>query len=141
MASSAAGIGPFGAVGARAVWAALWVLYISFVNVGQTFYAFDKMKRLVEDAGYVDVEERTFKWPIGQWARTPKMKDIGRFFKMAWQFGMEAWVLRPATNDLNVCVSLSCCEVITDIQTEGRGTRNRMTLLTNYLISSGQKNG
>jgi hypothetical protein len=23
-----------------AVWAALWVLYISFVNVGQTFYAF-----------------------------------------------------------------------------------------------------
>jgi hypothetical protein len=108
---------------------------------GQTFYAFDKMKRLVEDAGYVDVEERTFKWPIGQWARTPKMKDMGRFFKMAWQFGMEAWVLRPATNDLNVCVSLSCCEVITDIQTEGRGTRNRMTLLTNYLISSGQKNG
>ena len=25
---------------AAAVWAALWVLYLSFVNVGQTFYAF-----------------------------------------------------------------------------------------------------
>jgi hypothetical protein len=29
-----------GTVAAAAVWAALWVLYLSFVNVGQTFYSF-----------------------------------------------------------------------------------------------------
>ena len=29
-----------GAVASAAVWAALWLLYLSFVNIGQTFYAF-----------------------------------------------------------------------------------------------------
>jgi hypothetical protein len=31
-----------------AVWAALWVLYLSFVNVGQTFYAFGWESLLLE---------------------------------------------------------------------------------------------
>ena len=29
-----------GSVAAGAVWAALWILYLSFVNIGQTFYSF-----------------------------------------------------------------------------------------------------
>src|SRR5262245_61146895 len=29
----------YGAVAAAAVWGTLWVLYLSFVNVGQTFYS------------------------------------------------------------------------------------------------------
>jgi len=41
-----------GAVWATAVWAALWVLYLSFVNVGQTFYAFGWESLLLE-AGFL----------------------------------------------------------------------------------------
>ena len=37
-----------------AVWAALWILYISFVNVGQTFYAFGWESILLE-AGFYSV--------------------------------------------------------------------------------------
>ena len=36
------------ALGAGAVWALLWVLYLSFVNVGQTFYAFGWESLLLE---------------------------------------------------------------------------------------------
>jgi hypothetical protein len=37
-----------GAVGAGVVWAALWVLYLSFVNVGQIFYGFGWESLLLE---------------------------------------------------------------------------------------------
>src|ERR1700733_8996643 len=35
-----------------AVWAALWVLYLSFVNVGQTFYSFGWESILLESCFY-----------------------------------------------------------------------------------------
>ncbi len=37
-----------GGLAAGAVWALLWVLYLSFVNVGQTFYAFGWESLLLE---------------------------------------------------------------------------------------------
>jgi hypothetical protein len=40
-----------GAIAAALVWAALWVLYLSFVNVGQTFYSFGWESLLLE-AGF-----------------------------------------------------------------------------------------
>ena len=38
----------FGALPAAAVWAVLYVLYLSFINVGQTFYSFGWESLLVE---------------------------------------------------------------------------------------------
>src|SRR4051812_23023277 len=37
-----------GSIAAGTLWAALWVLYLSFVNVGQTFYAFGWESLLLE---------------------------------------------------------------------------------------------
>jgi len=42
----------FGPFGSMAIWAMLWVLYISFVNVGQTFYAFGWESILLEACFY-----------------------------------------------------------------------------------------
>jgi hypothetical protein len=42
------------AIAAGAVWALLWVLYLSFVNVGQTFYAFGWESLLLE-AGFFTI--------------------------------------------------------------------------------------
>jgi hypothetical protein len=69
---------------------------------GQTFYTFDKMKRLIEEAGYEDVVEHRFRWPIGKWAKSERLKEIGKWFQMLWHFGMEAWCLRSAIMDLGV---------------------------------------
>jgi hypothetical protein len=44
----------FGALSAAAVWAALYILYLSFINVGQTFYAFGWESLLVE-AGFFTI--------------------------------------------------------------------------------------
>src|SRR5262245_29479102 len=40
-----------GSVGAACTWAALWILYLSFVNVGQIFYAFG-WETLLLEAGF-----------------------------------------------------------------------------------------
>jgi hypothetical protein len=44
----------WGSVGAGAVWASLWLLYLSFVNVGQTFYAFG-WETLLLEAGFLTI--------------------------------------------------------------------------------------
>jgi hypothetical protein len=41
----------FGAAASLAMWGALWLLYLSFVNVGQTFYAYGWETMLLE-AGF-----------------------------------------------------------------------------------------
>ncbi|HYN07384.1 MAG TPA: lipase maturation factor family protein [Vicinamibacterales bacterium] len=43
-----------GALAAAAVWTALWILYLSFVNVGQTFYGFGWESLLLE-AGFLAI--------------------------------------------------------------------------------------
>jgi len=66
----------WGTAWSAAVWAVLWILYLSFVNVGQTFYAFGEgipaarnrlrgdLRRRQRDptecADYLDVAEREF---------------------------------------------------------------------------------
>jgi hypothetical protein len=42
------GVGERDALAAGVVWAAIWILYLSFVNVGQTFYAFGWESLLLE---------------------------------------------------------------------------------------------
>lgn len=35
------------------------------------------VKKLMEDAGYVDVVEVVYKWPLNRWPANKKMKEIG----------------------------------------------------------------
>ena len=43
-----------GGVASAGVWAALWMLYLSFVNVGQTFYSFG-WETLLCEVGFVTI--------------------------------------------------------------------------------------
>ena len=54
------------------------------------------------DAGFEDVTEKRYKWPIGAWARDPKMKEIGRFNGAAWDTGCEGWIMFLFTKYLGV---------------------------------------
>ncbi|KAK5651806.1 hypothetical protein OQA88_11674 [Cercophora sp. LCS_1] len=38
-----------------------------------------KYKRQLEEAGFVGVVERGFKWPVNGWARDPKLKELGHW--------------------------------------------------------------
>jgi hypothetical protein len=54
-----------GTVVSAVVWAALWLLYLSFVNVGQTFYGFG-WETLLLEAGFVAIF-------LGGWATAPSL--------------------------------------------------------------------
>ena len=64
-----------GTVAAAVVWGALWLLYLSFVNVGQTFYGFG-WETLLLEAGFLAIF-------LGGSATTPS----------AWLVWMYTWVL------------------------------------------------
>jgi hypothetical protein len=55
----------WGSVTAAAVWALMWVLYLSFVNVGQTFYGFG-WETLLLETGFLAIF-------LGGWSTAPSM--------------------------------------------------------------------
>ena len=40
-------------------------------------------KRFMEEAGYVDIVEKHFQWPVGDWPKDQQCKDVGKLFKEA----------------------------------------------------------
>lgn len=57
---------------------------------------------MITSAGFVDVVEKRFKWPIGPWSSDPRLKEIGRWNLLNWEEGMEGWVIAPYTRVLGV---------------------------------------
>lgn len=58
----------------------------------------DRMRR----AGFVDIVEKKFIWPIGPWSSDTKLKEIGRWNQRNWEEGLEAWVMALYTRMLGV---------------------------------------
>ncbi|OJD21936.1 hypothetical protein ACJ73_06725 [Blastomyces percursus] len=57
-----------------------------------------KLKRWVEDAGFVNVTERCFPLPIGVWAKDKKLKGIGWWNQLQFLQGVEAWSMTLLTH-------------------------------------------
>ena len=55
------------------------------------------MKKMIEEAGFVDVIEKRYKWPVGEWPADHRLKEIGRWNVRHWVEGLEAWTLRLLT--------------------------------------------
>lgn len=64
-----------GSLVSAAVWAAMWLLYLSFVNVGQTFYSFG-WETLLLETGFLAIF-------LGGWSTTPSV----------WLMWMYRWLL------------------------------------------------
>ncbi|KAH7406499.1 S-adenosyl-L-methionine-dependent methyltransferase [Phaeosphaeria sp. MPI-PUGE-AT-0046c] len=70
----------------------------SIMNVGEektgmTFTIVEQMAELMGSAGFVDVHEEKFVWPIGAWPKDPHLKDLGRWGERNWSEGIEGWVM------------------------------------------------
>jgi hypothetical protein len=46
-------------------------------KIGRPLNSAETVKRVIEEAGYVDVVEVIYKWPMNRWPADEKMKDIG----------------------------------------------------------------
>ena len=73
---------------------------------GRDFQISSKMKHLIEEAGFVDVQEQKVKLPLGPWPSDPKLKDVGRFFERFYKTGLQGWLMLICTRLLGVSASL-----------------------------------
>lgn len=60
------------------------------------------LKDMIIQAGFEDVKEFTYKWPIGEWPQDPRLKDIGGWNARHWMEGLETWTLRLLTQYMGV---------------------------------------
>jgi hypothetical protein len=51
------------------------------------------MQERIRNAGFVDMREHSYKWPIGPWARDQKYKEAGIVNYQHWLSGMEGWCM------------------------------------------------
>jgi hypothetical protein len=59
--------------------------------------------KLIPKAGFVDIIEHVYKWPIGPWSSDDRLKEIGRWTQRFWLDGIDSWVLALFTRQLGVC--------------------------------------
>ncbi|KIW43922.1 hypothetical protein, variant [Exophiala oligosperma] len=71
------------------------------VAAGRDFDISFSMKQMIEDAGFVDVQEKRINIPLGPWSSDSRMKDIGRFYERFYKTGLQGWLLQVCTRQLN----------------------------------------
>ena len=69
---------------------------------GKTFEQMVHMKDQITAAGFVEVTELRFKWPIGPWSNDQKLKDMGRWNMHMWDQGLEGWTMALLTRYMHV---------------------------------------
>jgi hypothetical protein len=60
-----------------------------------------RLKRWYEDAGFVDVQEKVYKIPIGPWPRDLHLKKLGTMWEDNCLAGLQGFSLAPFSRSLN----------------------------------------
>ncbi|KIW65415.1 hypothetical protein PV04_07678 [Phialophora macrospora] len=61
-----------------------------------------KYRQMMLDAGFQDVQEQKFKWPIGTWPRDAFFKELGNMCLVNFLTGLEGFTLRLWTGPLRM---------------------------------------
>ncbi|KAK5031167.1 hypothetical protein LTS07_004902 [Exophiala sideris] len=70
------------------------------VASGRDFGISFGMRKLIEEAGFVDVQEKRLKVPLGPWASDPKLKEVGRLCERFYKTGLQGWLMHVCTRSL-----------------------------------------
>jgi len=65
---------------------------------GKTFEIWKESKSYLEAAGFVDVVEHRFKWPMNGWPQDEKSRELGLWNQLRLYDGVEGFMLRLLTN-------------------------------------------
>ena len=60
----------------------------------------NKFSQQLKEQGFVNIVERVYEWPIGEWPEAPKAKEIGKATKMNLLKGLEGLSLLLLTKNL-----------------------------------------
>ncbi|CAI7670279.1 unnamed protein product [Penicillium manginii] len=58
---------------------------------GRPVDTLDTMRKEIEKAGFIDLHEKVYRWPIGPWPRDPVLKEAGRLNWHMWKTGMDGY--------------------------------------------------
>jgi hypothetical protein len=67
---------------------------------GKSLRTVDESKDGLIKAGFVDVVERRYKWPLGGWSKNERLKELGLWNRLQWEQGIEGWSMYLLTNFL-----------------------------------------
>ncbi|KAF4634763.1 hypothetical protein G7Y89_g3338 [Cudoniella acicularis] len=78
---------------------------LSFVKEGLAVFGVDllsmrKNAQLLRDAGFINIEEKIFKVPLGIWPKNKTMKTVGLYLRSSIYDGLQAITLGPFTRGL-----------------------------------------
>lgn len=60
---------------------------------GRRLDTIDTMAASIRKAGFVDLHEVEYKWPIGPWPKDQQLKEAGAVNYQHWMSGMEGWCM------------------------------------------------
>lgn len=92
-------------------------LAVSTHNLGKDFQRTPFYGKYFIECGFVDVQLKRLAWPIGSWARNPKMKLLGAWCKQNMLEGIHGLTMAVFTKGLGI----SAAEVellLTDVRNE-----------------------
>jgi len=69
---------------------------------GKDLRIHEQIKGYLEDAGFEEVVEKIYKWPIGPWSKDQHMKQLGLWNLLHWEEGIEGWSMALLTRVLGV---------------------------------------
>jgi hypothetical protein len=59
-------------------------------------------KEYLEEAGFVDVVEKKYEWPVGTWAKGKKAKTLGLWFREDLLSGLDGFTMALLTRALGM---------------------------------------
>lgn len=62
-------------------------------RMGKTFRVGERARELITSAGFVNVTEKKYKLPVGDWSSDPKMKTLGQWNLLYCVQGLEGFAL------------------------------------------------
>jgi hypothetical protein len=74
--------------------------------IEKSFDVIERQKELITQAGFIDVHEKKYKLPVGEWSSDPKLKELGQWNLLFCLQGLEGWALFLLTDVLKVSISI-----------------------------------
>jgi hypothetical protein len=75
-------------------------------KMGKTFWIADRAKEYLTAAGFINVVEKKYKMPIGNWSSDPKFKTIGLYNLLYCVKGLEGFALFILSKIMGVSIPI-----------------------------------
>ena len=81
-----------------------WIslLLAGATNLGRDWTCTTKYKQYMEEAGFVDVQERQYQWPINTWPKGKRAKTLGAWVLQNFSDGINAMSMAVLTRGLGM---------------------------------------